>query len=446
MRRVVTRLATFSPAQTVPQWRGVLADVGQMDAETLGSSIRKALTEGDFGQEKWSSCAERASELAANLSLDQSARLAAVFSTARVMDFDLFTRLSERVMECLHEEPQVQPTAVDLRRLAIAFGHTKMFDGELMEALVPHIVDRVEDFRPRDLARIISAYARLPVQSPELFALVADALPQYFYDLSPPELVGVCRAFAEAAVYNADLIDSICADVVSRIRNFGALECLVFLEGLALLNEGLPEEMQRNDHETLAEVLRHLGRLLSVFSMQEMVRTFAALVQLDHYDVNMIHGRLIPSITQKLVQGQERVTFHTLAELLHCLGLMPSQSHASAELAITAMAFLRHRGRSWVPSEPRDVTLVATAMSELGQEDDEIYAMLLAMIRPKTSAESFTSESHPVLDLAAMASDQELMDMHRAFWLSKKGATAVLVLDAEIRKRGLSNLPKRDRL
>ena len=33
----------------------------------------------------------------------------------------------------------------------------------------------------------------MPVQSPELFALAADALPPYLYDLEPGELAGLAR-------------------------------------------------------------------------------------------------------------------------------------------------------------------------------------------------------------------------------------------------------------
>eukprot|EP00747_Dinoflagellata_sp_TGD_P098978 gnl/TRDRNA2_/TRDRNA2_167608_c1_seq8.p1 gnl/TRDRNA2_/TRDRNA2_167608_c1~~gnl/TRDRNA2_/TRDRNA2_167608_c1_seq8.p1 ORF type:complete len:116 (+),score=24.96 gnl/TRDRNA2_/TRDRNA2_167608_c1_seq8:51-350(+) len=93
-----------------------------------------------------------------------------------------------------------------------------------MEELVPLIAHRVEEFRPRELVQVADAYARLPVASPELFALLADALPAYLYDLSPAEVAGLCRAFAEAAVYNAELTDALCMEV----RQFQTSRCLIF--------------------------------------------------------------------------------------------------------------------------------------------------------------------------------------------------------------------------
>ena len=41
---------------------------------------------------------------------------------------------------------------------------------------------------------------------------MAEVLPRYLYDLRPPELASLCRAFAEVALYNEPLSDALGAE------------------------------------------------------------------------------------------------------------------------------------------------------------------------------------------------------------------------------------------
>lgn len=399
-----------------------------MDAASLGRVMRRSLTEGDLVEDLWQSYSARASELVSELSIPEAARLAAAFSTARLVDFDFFARLSSRTLDCLRAPeqeggPGTYIAAADLRRLALAYGRARAFDTELMEALVPVIAARVGDFRPRDLARIADAYARMPVQSPDLFALVADAIPSYLYDLEPAELASLCRAFAEVAVYNQELTDALCAEVVQRLRSFGALECLIFLEGLSRLNAGLPEDLRRNDSETITSVVEQLTSLLSSLAVADLIRVFSALVRLDHYNPQLVHGRLCPALAQKLSQLQGPGAFAELAELLHCLSLLPAQSHKSAELALATAGAMRRGGLPRGRLEPRALALAVAALAQLGQEDDELMALLASAVRPhpEPGTAGLNGRSGGALpELVTLASDAELLDLERAFALSAK--------------------------
>lgn len=247
--------------------------------------------------------------------------------------------------------------------MAIACGKAQAFDSDLLEGMVPLIADRVQEFRPRELVHIADAYARMPVQNPELFALVAEALPRYLYDLTPPELASLCRSFAEAAVFNEDLADALGAEVSKRSKSFGAMECLVFLDALSRLHEGMPEELRASrkerDAEVVAAIAEQLSGSASALAAQDLVRAFSALVRLDHYNPRLVHGRICAGLALKLDQLTEGPSpgafarpqqatrgFAALAELLHCLSLLPAQSHKSAELAVAVSHLMTERPSS----------------------------------------------------------------------------------------------------
>ncbi|CAK0822835.1 unnamed protein product [Prorocentrum cordatum] len=399
----------------------------------------------DLVESRWRQYAARTVEIVDGLSLGETARLASAFSTARLLDFGLMASLSSRALECLRAEQgagAASATAADARRLAMAFGRARAFDSDLMEALVPIISERVEDFRPRELARVADAYARAAVQSPDLFALAAEALPPYLYDLEPGDLAALCRGFSEAAVYSSELTDALCEEVVKRLKSFGPLECLVFLEGLAQLSEGLPEEMRRDDAETVAAVAGQLARSMQSLAAGDIVRVFSALVQLDHYDQFLVHARLCEALAQKLSQGQLRgpPAFARLAELLHCLSLLPAQSHKSAELALTTAALLRECGppRGGRP-EPRALALVASALAELGQQDQDLLEMLGGAVLPRPSAGLPSDPRHGAgpSELLALSSDDELQDLQRAFRACRSEALAgaCAAIGAELARR-----------
>jgi len=416
-------------------------EVEAMDAVMLGRAARRSLAEGHLVEERWQRYATRAVELVDGLSFCETARLAAAFSTARVLDFDLYTRFSNRTMDCLRNPglnsagPKIQ--AADLRRLALAFGRVRSFDTELMKELVPLIEQNVEDFRPRDLARIADAYARMPVQSPELFALVADALPAYLYDLEPPELAGLCRSFAQVAIYSADLVDALCIEVRKRLRSFGAHECLIFLEGLSHLHAGLDEEFNRSDTDTIADVAEQLVRVLSTLGASELVRAFSTFVRLDHYEPQLMHNRLVPALALKLNQlqqgGSSGTSFTQLTELLHSLSLLPAQSHASAELATATITALLRGGLPRSRPEPGAVALAVAALVQLGQEDEELLRLLCSAVIPASGQQATTwgatRARGNVPDMLALASDEELMQLRRAFGLCSS-ATVVAAQNA----------------
>eukprot|EP00435_Cladocopium_sp_Y103_P018359 s1225_g4.t1 len=214
-----------------------LQDIENLAAAELGKAAK----------ERWTLYASRASQLVGELNFQEASRIASAFSTARYVEFPLFAKLSARALECLpkpidnngdKKEQASEVSAGDLRQMALACGRAQCFDSDLMEAMVPLIEERLQDFRPKELVQIADAY----VQSPELFALVAEVLPRYLYDLRPPELATLCRSFAEVALYNEELSDALAAEVEKRARSFGAMECLIFLDGLSRLHEGMDED------------------------------------------------------------------------------------------------------------------------------------------------------------------------------------------------------------
>jgi len=425
-----------------------------MDSTALGRATRRSLAEGDLEQGLWQAYAAQASELMNGLSAADSTKLAAAFSTARVLDFHLYSQLSSRVLKCLQGDQSGASllAAPDLRRLAVALGRVRAFDTELMDALVPMIVQRVEEFRPRDLVRIADAYARMPVQNPELFALVADALPPYLYDLEPPDLASLCRCFAEAAMYNAELIDALCREVSKRIQSFGALECLTFLDGLSRFNVELPEDLRRADTGTVSGVVLQLSRLLGTLSARDLVRTLSMLVRLDHYDPRLVHGRLCPALARRLGQLQGPSAFAQLAELVHGLSLLPAQSHKSTELALATLAALRQGGvpRGWV--EPHSVALAAAGLAQLGQPDEDLAWLLGRCVLgsgggvAQTDLESGGAGADPRasghMGLLELASDEELLELQRAFNLCQ-GQTKLLdacrAIDGELERRSAAH-------
>eukprot|EP00931_Biecheleriopsis_adriatica_P076783 TRINITY_DN50459_c0_g1_i1.p1 TRINITY_DN50459_c0_g1~~TRINITY_DN50459_c0_g1_i1.p1 ORF type:complete len:517 (+),score=117.32 TRINITY_DN50459_c0_g1_i1:32-1582(+) len=486
-----------------------LQDIPRLGSADLGRAARRSLAEGDLAEDRWAAYAGRAEEIVGELRLDEAARLAAAFSTARQVDFPLFVKLSARVRECLQGAEQQtcseasgawkseedhgtsRVSASDLRRLAIAFGRAQAFDGELMEAMVPLITDRVEHFRPRELVHIADSYARMPVQSPELFGLVAEALPPYLYDLEPPELASLCRSFAEAAIYNEELIDALGEEARKRVRSFGAFECLVFLDGLSRLYEGLPEDLlcrrKEKDSATLAVMTEQLGASASSLSAQDLVRAFAALVRLDHYSPRLVHGRLCPALALKLGHltqvpsppafarpPQAASGFNGLAELLHCLSLLPAQSQKSVELALETSRCLvesltqtlklhqtdlerRGAGTSRASHgsvgrlpDPRAVALAAAAAAQLGQqgrEEEELVELLGAALtgRQPTGLAGAENSSNPSATLLSLASEEELEDLERAFGLcsSPSAAGTLSALAAEREGRQSSAAPSR---
>lgn len=440
-----------------------LQEIPNLGVVELGKAARSSVAQGDLAEDRWQAYAKRTTQLVSEMPLAEVSRMSAAFSVVRVVDFDLFARLSARALQCLRPEDGKSPELLGpggLKQLAQAFGKVQVFDAELMEALVPLISNRIQDFKPKQLVQIADAYARLPLQSAELFALLADALPSYLYDLEPPELASLCRSFAEAAVYNAELTDAMCEQVVKRARSFGATECVVFLDGLSRLHSGLPEDMQRDDSKVVKVVGAQLFKSAHSLGPVELIRAFAALVRLDHYDSKLVHNQLCATLALKLPMLTGRQSgptyagthFNELAELLHCLSLLPAQSHKSAELALeTTVALaecLKARGvtagslgqlglpsaASVRPPQPRAIAQAVAAVAQLGREGQEDEDLLALLASATTFTAGATSEQPFLLGLA---SDEELQDLQKAFSLCRSSAVsaAKAALALELRRR-----------
>ncbi|CAJ1413775.1 unnamed protein product [Effrenium voratum] len=453
-----------------------LNDVGRLGAAALGRAAKKALAEGQLGEERWASYASRAAELAPELSFDEAARFASAFSTARYVEFPLFAKLSARALECLQNRPDGDPEAEDkisaaqLRSLAVACGRANAFDGQLLEAMVPFIEDRVESFRPRELVHIADAYARLPVPSPELFSLVAEAMPPYLYDLKPPELASLCRSYAEVAMYNEELQDAIGAEVAKRVSSFGAMDCVTFLDALSRLHEGMEEDLRavrkERDAAVVAAVAEQLGRSASSLQAADLVRAFAALVRLDHYNSRLVHGRICAAIALKMDQLQQVSLgpfsrppqaprgFSGLAELLRCLSLLPAQSHKSVELTEVSIQSMTQMlaqmlqmsqeeqerrgvsaGRDATASvgrlpEPRAVAMAAAALAQLGRLEEDLLMLLGRSVGARGA-------------MLALCSEEELEELKGAFELcGEGGADARQVLAKDVHRVSVA-LPRK---
>jgi len=386
------------------------------------------------------------------------------------VEFPLFAKLSARALECLatrEEKEKKDVSAGDLRRMALACGRAQCFDSDLMEAMVPLIEESLQDFRPRDLVHVADAYARLPVPSPELFALVAEVLPRYLYDLRPPELATLCRSFAEVALYNEELMDALVGEVEKRARSFGAMECLIFLDGLSRLHEGMDEDLRvvrkERDAAVIAAVADQLSGSASSLAATDLVRGFSALVRLDYYNPRLIHGRICAGLSLKfdeLLQGgragppafarpqQAARGFNALAELLHCLSLLPAQSHKSMELTTTTSQSmtqllgqllslhqedLERRGATAKDAtasvgrlpDPHAVATAAVAVAQLGRVEQEEELM-------KCLVQCVTGAKNP--GFLALASEEELKELQGAFELCN-AMEVQEVIAAELQRR-----------
>eukprot|EP00439_Symbiodinium_sp_Y106_P016513 s545_g2.t1 len=218
-----------------------------------------------------------------------------------------------------------------------------------------------------------------------------------------------------------------------------------------------------------AAIAEQLSGSASALAAQDLVRAFSALVRLDHYNPRLVHGRICAALALKLDQLTEGPSpsafarpqqatrgFAALAELLHCLSLLPAQSHKSAELAVAVSHLMtellghmlndyqqdvERRGTASGKAvtgligrlpEPKALALAAAATAELGragQEDEDLLHMLSS-----TVAGSKTSSA-----LLALASEDELHNLKRAFQLSRSSSTAGAeeAIATEMQQRGL---------
>uniref|UniRef100_A0A7S1RGU8 Uncharacterized protein n=1 Tax=Alexandrium catenella TaxID=2925 RepID=A0A7S1RGU8_ALECA len=142
---------------------------------------------------------------------------------------------------------------------------------------------------------------------------------------------------------------------------------------------------------------------------------------MDHYAPRLVHGKLCPALALRLGQLQGPSAFAQLAELVHGLSLLPAQSHKSSELALSALAALRRHGapQGWV--EPHTVALVAAALAQLGQVDEQLGDILAACVLGGAAqgGERRTESVGPrgPGGLLHLASEEELQDLQRALKL-----------------------------
>eukprot|EP00405_Crypthecodinium_cohnii_P050302 CAMPEP_0206600258 /NCGR_PEP_ID=MMETSP0325_2-20121206/45685_1 /ASSEMBLY_ACC=CAM_ASM_000347 /TAXON_ID=2866 /ORGANISM="Crypthecodinium cohnii, Strain Seligo" /LENGTH=508 /DNA_ID=CAMNT_0054111521 /DNA_START=29 /DNA_END=1556 /DNA_ORIENTATION=+ len=398
-------------------------EVTSTTAPGLARMAQKALVEGSLGEAQWQAFAARASQLAPEMSVPEAAKLAAAFSTARFGDFELFSRLSARTLERLRAIEATEEGTLGGEGRSEFQAVDRSFDSELMEALVPVIAERANDFRPRDLTQIADAYARMPVADADFFAFLADVLAPYVYDLSAPELARLCRAFANAAVYSEDLFDALCSEAKQRARTFGALDALTFIDALSRVQVSLPEDMLREDSEVIRELAHRVAVGLGTLSPSELIRAFKALVQLDYYDRRLVHGKLCPALANRLAQLQGPSAFAELIDLLNCLSLLPAQSQRSAELTSTTLAAIRSKGYPLTGRpEPKALALLVQSLVQLGQDDEELYELVGSAITQgsastpsQQTARQTTAQPHSLLSLV---SDEELEELHQALALA----------------------------
>eukprot|EP00435_Cladocopium_sp_Y103_P021270 s1225_g5.t1 len=167
---------------------------------------------------------------------------------------------------------------------------------------------------------------------------------------------------------------------------------------------------KERDAAVIAAVADQLSGSASSLAAAELVRGFSALVRLDYYEPRLVHGRICAALALKfdeLLQGGRGVGpqafarpqqaargFTALADLLHCLSLLPAQSHKSMELTATTSQSmtqllaqlltgheedLERRGaapRDATASvgrlpDPRSVAVAALALAQLGRVEQE---------------------------------------------------------------------------
>lgn len=364
--------------------------------ESLTKSVKIAVQEGDFSEQRWQQYTEQALTASGNMTMTDTLRLMSSFASAKVRNFRLYDRLCARVHSLLPDSGSLPPK--DLRRLAVSLGRARTFDSELMEAIADLIVDRVEEFRPRELVHIVEAYSRMPVQSLNLFAIVADALPSYVYDLSVPEVAKLCRAFGEAMVYSQELTDALCVEAHHRRHDFGTIECLGFLDGLSYLSE-LPADMKRNDTEIVAAFVTQIS--FKLLSGVDLTRLLGALVRLDY--ARVVQERLCGALLGK---AEHLDDFASLVQLLHCLSLL-IPSDTTKDLATVVCATMKQCGILRVRAV-FDVSQAMVALQSLGLDGE-----LLVLLEGIVCHQSSNPERH--VDVLSLATGAELDEMKLAF-------------------------------
>eukprot|EP00434_Breviolum_minutum_P041562 symbB.v1.2.036973.t1/scaffold5346.1/size28234/1 len=197
--------------------------------------------------------------------------------------------------------------------------------------------------------------------------------------------------------------------------------------------------------------------------LHTFVRGFSALVRLDYYNPRLIHGRICAGLSLKfdeLLQGgragppafarpqQAARGFNALAELLHCLSLLPAQSHKSMELTTTTSQSmtqllgqllslhqedLERRGATAKDAtasvgrlpDPHAVATAAVAVAQLGRVEQEEELM-------KCLVQCVTGAKNP--GFLALASEEELKELQGAFELCN-AMEVQEVIAAELQRR-----------
>jgi len=152
-------------------------------------------------------------------------------------DAALFDDLADRVVARLH--PTTPRGGFGPRDLSdVAWAYATAGGGSddrrlLFRAIAAHVTSlgNLNDYKPRELCRMLSAYAKAGVSYPGLFRKVADhiAAADNLHQFKPRELSNLLLAFAKAGESNPDLFGMVADRIVS-------LESLMGFDSRALSN------------------------------------------------------------------------------------------------------------------------------------------------------------------------------------------------------------------
>eukprot|EP00397_Hematodinium_sp_SG-2012_P039521 GEMP01043163.1.p1 GENE.GEMP01043163.1~~GEMP01043163.1.p1 ORF type:complete len:294 (+),score=69.49 GEMP01043163.1:539-1420(+) len=209
-----------------------------------------------------------------------------------------------------------------------------------MRNLAPTLIDRVEEFNPRDVCHLIYAYARVPVADGDLFSMAASVLPSYVCDLRPTEIAHVAEAFANVSMYDERLFDALANEVMRRLRDFGAADLLTFFDALSTLNarmltnvgaEDFAGLCARDDEGLWDAFTQQVKHMVGSYSLQDLIKLLVLFQRENRYENRLVHHRLLPVMKTQLDRA-DRVAFESLGLALQCLARLPWQSEVSVDL------------------------------------------------------------------------------------------------------------------
>jgi len=356
--------------------------IHELPPKELARVAKLAVKRGNFDKEVWEAISARALRTADQFDAPDVALLLRAYSYRRLLDFNLFTKLANRLMALLDEDPHLELSAMDLTRIIYSAGIFQFADSRLFHRLVPKIYERRTDFRPKDLADIAHAFAKTHVVNHDLFYFVAHALPPYFRDLTPPKLANVCTAFAGLSLYERSFFDALTRHVQGRLRQFGAVELKNFFVGLAQIHKQLACSRRgevRDDRQLIDGIIRGFRSIMGPLSFKSYLQILRGLMMLNHFDAKFLHHHLIPALSSRRHrQRADDITFYDFALLLSLLARLPRSSWTAgaAQLAQDVVSDLPRKIRF-----DRDaIVMTIGALRKLDIYDTEVFSKCEGLI------------------------------------------------------------------